>query len=137
MQDRNIEIIFNEHLSKKRHDERYIVIDRDTGEVLDNAQGYGYKSRKNAHLGWAYKNRDKSKDSEKAAKRKHIQEWMKNHPEFSDDMDYASFNLAKELACGEDPSGDINVNLVKSILKHHGLEIDFTPTELLREWKEG
>lgn len=34
---------------------RYRVVDADTGEVLDDAQGYGYTSAQKAHRGFAYK----------------------------------------------------------------------------------
>ena len=34
---------------------RYIVVDSETGDILDNAQGYGYKSENNAHKGYWYK----------------------------------------------------------------------------------
>ena len=43
---------------------RYIIIDKETGEVLDDAQGYGYKTKRNAYACYGYKNRDKSKDHE-------------------------------------------------------------------------
>ena len=34
---------------------RYIVVDSETGDILDNAQGYGYKSIDNAHKAYCYK----------------------------------------------------------------------------------
>lgn len=34
---------------------RYIVVDSETGDILDNAQGYGYKSIEKAYKGYAYK----------------------------------------------------------------------------------
>ncbi len=52
----NIEVIPSEVLSSE-YDRRYIVIDKDSGEVLDDAQGYGYKTARGAHAAWAYKTR--------------------------------------------------------------------------------
>lgn len=69
----NITVIKDESLSSE-YDKRYVVIDKDTGEILDNAQGYGYKSVQKAYAAYGYKNRDKSKDKEKAAKKKHIKQ---------------------------------------------------------------
>lgn len=37
------------------------IVSVDTGEVLDDAQGYGYKTAQKAYAGYSYKNRDKSK----------------------------------------------------------------------------
>ena len=34
---------------------RYIIIDKETGEVLDDAQGYGYKTKRNAYACFGYK----------------------------------------------------------------------------------
>lgn len=34
---------------------RYCIIDYDTGELLDDAQGYGYKSEMKAKVGWNYR----------------------------------------------------------------------------------
>ena len=39
-----------------------VEVDKETGEVLDDAQGYGYKTKRNAYACYGYKNRDKSKD---------------------------------------------------------------------------
>ena len=34
---------------------RYIIIDEDTGEVIDDAQGYGYKNKQKAYAAYNYK----------------------------------------------------------------------------------
>ena len=33
---------------------RYVIVDKKTNRVLDDAQGYGYKSQESAHKGYAY-----------------------------------------------------------------------------------
>ena len=40
------------------NDERYIIIDTDTGEVLDDANGYGFKTAQGAHRCWGYKSKN-------------------------------------------------------------------------------
>ena len=42
---------------------RYAIKDMESGEIVDDAQGYGYKSAQKAYAGWSYKNRDKSRDT--------------------------------------------------------------------------
>ena len=49
---------------------RFVVVDVDTGKILADAQGYGYKSAQKAHASYAYKTRDTSKDKENTEKRK-------------------------------------------------------------------
>ena len=35
-------------------DQRYVVVDEATGEIVDDAAGYGYNSAQNAHRAHAY-----------------------------------------------------------------------------------
>lgn len=43
---------------------RWVIIDEDTGEVFDDAQGYGYKTARKAHVALSYKRRPKEKFQE-------------------------------------------------------------------------
>lgn len=52
----NIIVIEDARLSKP-YDKRFVVADKDTGEILDNAQGYGYKTIQKAFAAYAYKNK--------------------------------------------------------------------------------
>ena len=61
---------------------RYRIVSSETGEVLDDAQGYGYKTAQKAYAAYAFKNRDRSKDKEKQEKKKHIIKWVKDHKSF-------------------------------------------------------
>lgn len=111
------------------YDKRYVVVDIATGEILDDAQGYGYKSIKNAYSAYAYKNRDKSKDKEKAAKKKLIHKWMKKHKSFVDSISDDVFYSFKD---GEPIK--VNTAYIKNKLKECNLELgDFKPTELIKE----
>lgn len=57
---------------------RYIVVSASTGEILDDAQGYGYRSRQKAHAAWAYKH----PTGEQSHNRKLNKLFMKQHKEF-------------------------------------------------------
>ena len=48
----NIAVIKSEKLSTD-YDKRYVVIDKDTCKVLDDAQGYGYKTIQGAYAAYA------------------------------------------------------------------------------------
>ena len=82
---RNVRVVKSESLSKP-YEWRFVVVDVDTGEILDNAQGYGYKTKQKAMAAWNYKTRDRSKDTAKKAKEKLIKDWMRNHKGFVDTM---------------------------------------------------
>ena len=74
---------------------RYCIVSTDTGEVLDDAQGYGYKTAQKAYVAFAYKNRDKSKDKEHLARKRHIEQWMEQNKSFVKLMDSCAFEIAK------------------------------------------
>ena len=113
---------------------RFRIVSTDTGEILDDAQGYGYKTAQKAYSAYAYKTRDKSKDKEKLAKKKHIQQWMKEHKSFVKAMDTTAFEIAKG-AWG--PNDKFDAKQVKKMLKAFELEPDFTANELLKVWQKG
>ena len=113
---------------------RFRIISTDTGEILDDAQGYGYKTAQKAYSAYAYKTRDKSKDKEKLAKKKHIQKWMKEHKAFVRAMDDTAFEIAKGTW---GPDDKFDAKQVKRMLNDFQLEPDFTAGELLRVWHEG
>ena len=66
---KNIAIIQSPKLSKAG-DIRYIVINANTGETLDDAQGYGYKSALNAKRAWEYKNPESPASPKRITKQK-------------------------------------------------------------------
>ena len=46
MSKNNISVVQSDALSKY-DDKRYVIVDKETGELLDDANGYGYKSMTN------------------------------------------------------------------------------------------
>lgn len=113
---------------------RFAIVDIDSGEVLDDAQGYGYKTAQKAYAAWVYKHRDTSKDRERAAKRQHIVGWLKKHKDFRELMDQIAFEIMKG---SWGPDDKFDAKLVGELLKNNGYSnLDFTPGELLRVWRK-
>ncbi|QNJ89942.1 hypothetical protein HZU40_00320 (plasmid) [Mycolicibacterium fluoranthenivorans] len=50
----SVKVVVSAALSD-RFEKRYVVVDEATGDVVDDAQGYGYKTAQNAHRAHAYK----------------------------------------------------------------------------------
>lgn len=132
MENNAVKVVEDRSLSKS-NDKRYIVIDKETGEILDTAQGYGYKSVQKAYAAWNYKNRDKSKDKEKSLKKKQILKWMRENKEFVSELDGYAFAIAKG---GMAPDDKINAAFVKKMLEERGLTPDFTAGDFLRVWRK-
>lgn len=131
---RNVRVVKSESLSKP-YEWRFVVIDVDTGEILDNAQGYGYKTKQKAMAAWNYKTRDKSKDAAKAEKRKRAKKWLKDHPDIRLTLDDLAFQIVKR---SWNPDRCINVQIVKDLVKENHLELDgLTAKDILRAWENG
>lgn len=71
-----------------------------SGEVV-------HRTAQKAYADYAYKTRDKSKDKEKADKKRHIRQWMKEHKGFVRAMDDTAFQILKA-------PGDQTTNLMLS-----------------------
>lgn len=127
----NYKVIKDNKLSTP-YQSRYIVVDKKTGEVLDNAQGYGYKTIQNAYAAYEYKTKYRSNDAERLAKKKRIHQWMKEHKNFVKLMDAFAFEISKG---SWGPDAKFDAQLLKEMLIKNNLETDFTAGELLREWE--
>ena len=93
-------VIKSEELSDF-YDPRYIVVDTETGEIVDNAQGYGYRSKEKAFKAWSYKqNLKKNKARDKQLKLE-VKSFVKKHKGVFDHLEDALFEATK---CGDDVS---------------------------------
>lgn len=77
----------NKYSIKEWKENRYIIVDNETGKTFDDAQGYGYKTKLNAYKALYYKLNKKKIDETK----KLCDSWMKKNPEFCNRVYEASF----------------------------------------------
>jgi hypothetical protein len=121
--------------SSDENEARYVIKDMESGEIVDDAQGYGYKSAPKAYAGWAYKSRDKSRDAEKAKKEKMISKWMKENKQFIRLLDTLAFEMWKNNRWTEDK---VDAKFVRNLLEEQGYgDLPFTAGELLKYWQRG
>ena len=124
----DVSVVKDEGLSSP-YNPRYVIVNKVTGKVLDNAQGYGYRTVQKAYAAWNYKNRDKSKDREKVKRRKAVIRWLTEHKDFADAMETYAFEIEKGSWGKEEK---FNAAFVKKMLKDFNLETEFTPGEILK-----
>ena len=109
-------------LSTKK-DSRYVLIDKDTGEIVDDCQGYGFKTEKKAYACWAYQNRDKKLERK-------IKRWLKSHKDFARKLDHLAFDIVK--------SGfEFGIEDVENFLYEEDIKVDFPVKDLYYIWKRG
>ena len=71
---------------------RYAVANKNTGEIIDDAQGWGYKTRQNAHKAVYYKLNKNKIDSENAT----VKNFLKNNKAFSDEIETCMWYAVKD-----------------------------------------
>ena len=121
-----MQVVVSASLSKNC-DKRYVVIDEATGEVLDDAQGYGYKSAQNAHRAFSYMSMPPKKKRERDAAKRRVERWWAEHEEFMQHVDEVMLYACKD---GE----NVTEADVGAILTEHGLELPFSITDLMKHW---
>lgn len=119
-----MKVVVSASLSRN-YDKRYVVVDEATGEVLDDAQGYGYKSAHNAHRAYSYKSMPPKKKRQREAVKRQVERWCAGHEEFMAHMEQAMFYALKD---GE-RVGEADV---RAILAEHALELPFSIKDLMR-----
>ena len=88
-----MKVIRSEKLSTK-WEPRFVIVD-DNGNVLDDAQGYGYTSAQNAHRAWGWKHNKKAR-----AKDRGIAKWWRKHKDFEERLTDLIEDNFKEIGTG-------------------------------------
>lgn len=129
MASKNIKAIKSEVLSS-RCSERFVIVDTETGEILDDAQGFGYKSAPKAYAAYNYKNKS---DKEKLDKMEHyvkVYKWMISHKKVKDYFMDIELNDAKYP--GE--YGPVSVKDAEDVMKKYDVDF-FKPKDLKYVWE--
>ena len=72
MTEKNYEAVYSASLSREMEADRYIVIDNESGEILDTASGWGYDSKDNAYRAFEYKLRHGEKTCDQLQQTKRL-----------------------------------------------------------------
>lgn len=131
---KTIQAVRSDSLSEE-FDNRFVIINTETGEILDDAQGYGYRTKQKAYAAYRYKNRDRSKDRRRKQEEKAIRQWWQAHRELSELLEQIA--IVFEIAKGSwGPDDGFDTNLLKKVMDEQGIEAEFPPGKLLRVWKK-
>lgn len=112
---------------------RFCIVSEETGEILDDAQGYGYKTAQKAHAAYSYKTRDKSQDKQRQNRNKQIKAWLLENKDFANNLEYIAVEIIKG-SWGKDTK--LNASVVQQLLDEFGLSPNFSAAELLRTWEK-
>ena len=129
MASKNIKAIKSEVLSSRRS-ERYVIVDTETGEILDDAQGFGYKSAPKAYAAFNYKNKS---DKDKLDQMEHyvkVFKWMISHKDvirYFDDIEFYSVKYPGEYE-------PVSIKDAQEIMKKYDVNF-FKPKDLKYVWE--
>lgn len=126
MSESAVRVVVSPSLSEG-YGRRYVIVDAATAEVIDDAQGYGYKNAQNAHRAGAYKSMSPQKKRQRDAVKNGVRRWCEKHSEFMADIARAMLYAVKDGEAFTEAD-------VTALLKDHCLEPPFTVTELMRHW---
>ena len=102
-------------------EKRYMVVDGKTGEIVDNAQGWGFKSIKNAYTCLYHKLNRKELDDEKRT----VKKWLEEHKTFKDRLEDMLWYAAKD--------GDkITEGMVLKLAEDLSVDVPFKTKRLLK-----
>ena len=88
-------VIRSKQLSRG-YDNRYVIVDKETNQVLDDANGYGYKNKENAHRCWAYKSRSQEDRNKINKKYEAVIKWIDKNKKIIDELDNMAFYAFKD-----------------------------------------
>ena len=97
---------------------RFAIIDAETGEILDDANGYGYKSKQNAMRAWNYKTQPKDENVEKF--KRTIYDWWKQQHELSDLIDAIMFDTVYKD--GDDFTEKDAIEIARRYIEENNIE---------------
>ena len=109
--------------------ERYIIVDEDTGEILDDAQGYGFRTKQGAYKAYYY-NQNKEKLIEESLI---IVDWWNEHKSLYNKICEDFFYYWKDQSHEMDPK-PLSTKEIKDYLNRIQEFVD-APFDAYKMWK--
>ncbi|MDE5557476.1 MAG: hypothetical protein K2J32_07255 [Ruminococcus sp.] len=92
----NIRVVTVEVPAEFTTETRYVIINSDTGEVFDDAQGYGYRTPQKAYAAFNWKKKSPEEHAEQELKKKEVQEWCRKYKSVARQIEDIIFISVKE-----------------------------------------
>ena len=99
---------------------RFIIVDLDTGEIFDDAQGYGYKSIQKAKAALRYKSQSKDKFDNIYREEELVKDWCSKHKSLVRLIGEMRFIFVKD-------GMGFTINDMTNLLIENGINVDELP----------
>lgn len=110
---------------------RYHVIDKETGEVVDDCDGHGYYTPDTAYSGFSFKSSDKYAQILKSKNIERVNMLTDKFPDFALEMDKAFLGDSPPW----DSPKDVSVEQVEELMKKHRAWSKLNAKQVLLAWK--
>lgn len=74
---------------------RYMLINPETGEIVDDAQGYGYRTKQGAHAAYGYSHKTPQQAHNQKINKQANKAFLKRHPHFENNWNEVIFDCYK------------------------------------------
>lgn len=103
------------------HEEtRWVIVDAETGKLLDDARGYGYRTAVSAYKGWSFVKKTRENLKAVQEEEKAIRTWLDKHPVISESLDEMLFHL---IMMNAPLSKDTFFEFLKELTADEGLPV--------------
>lgn len=114
-----------------KEEPRYHVIDKETGEVIDNCDGHGYYTYEKAYNGFKFKNSSNYMNLRRQKRIERVNRLTDKYPDFAMAMDRAFL--------GDNPPWEslkeVSVEQVDALRKEYKVNSDLNANQILDAWK--
>ena len=116
----------------KNHEKRFVIIDATTGELLDDAQGYGFKTAQKAYASYGYKSK---LNGRKPANKAVIKAWIKKDPKHAKFIKHLDKVISNGFYPDDDDLTDYEFkkyikDTIEKVISETDFEIPFNVSEL-------
>ena len=112
-------------VKRNSYKNKFIVIDKETGKISDDAQGYGYKTVRNAYACFTFKNMSKKQKKGYEKRKQEIAIWIKTHSEFMNELEYEMIDAMKN-------NEQFTEKDIQKMLIRDGYDKEITAKEILK-----
>ena len=113
--------------TKINDETRYVIIDIETGEIIDDAQGYGFRTPQKAYSAYSYRLKQNGR---KTYTKKDIKKWISEDPKHAKLIKSINKTVDETLGYDIEDYQEISKaslkNIVKDIIKKEAEKLEIT-----------
>ena len=103
-------------------EDRFCIVNKETGEIADDAQGWGYTSPEKAYIAFKFRHNPRARAYQQ--KKKQAKKWLDQHPDFRDKLVDDIFHFKKSHVA-------YTAENLEALLREFNLESPYSAKDIL------